>query len=611
MSNRLIESNMDSSNIYRIRESSFDRNIFINDSKDPKQTYIPGLFDWGDVLAYTLQEGGHSDIQTSSDIWDIANPDSQDCLSKEPPKPLTTLNMGFMPGLISEKPSYLVNYPYSEFYPFGNSLQYVNSNSYMSSESGYVIFKPDTIPSTNKYQRDVAVSFMGASPGSDKNVNILYYDNGKSNWVDNWTSGTAEFCGNDLFISYDITEIKKNVSASFLKNVSVDASVRKTYCFSFFARLSDEIPGDTDNRSNERYIGTISVTLPGSNQVFNLNTFWKRYYATFTIEASGSSASFDLRMAVNNLSLPVKISGMMLEEGVCPTPYDKRWIKYVEEPAKLENDIIYYPISIKSNKLGLSNSWTVVYKRYIEASPDAPISFLDKIGDVTYGYQNGEVVVNGNQVSDLDINVGDFFNHYETIIVTYDMTSHIMKMKVVTSSGKSYEVDNISISSISSTEDDITYNILLGGTTLKNGRYGYYKDMMIDSYYLTEDSLKPLLNECFNVYILDSYTSPRDYFITPDVKGTLSWDSLFNLDYAVKGESAYRLSTDAPSALGYKAGDVVVCTESFNVAEGDERPNMDTFTIYWSRTPMSTEYRTYSNQVVFRSGCIREGYIGE
>lgn len=615
----IIKSDLNTSNIYRIREASFDASVVESD----KSSYIPGLFSYVDVISHPSKEDPETtDISISSDVWEIRDK------TELPPTPLQTKSLSFMPGFISERPSFLLGllnneteYD-SEFYPMQYSLQYANVSDYMRNTLSKPVMMIDTISGVGKeffgreniYSREVTVSFRGASPGvNDTTKNLIYYDNvdtESSRWSKNWhPEADSDTIG--LFISYDTVKIQENTPSYFSKTLYLEPG---KYCFSFYSRFVDEIEDNLDERRLENYIGSVSVSLSNDlgmsfSKTFNdVSTFWKRYYVNFTIPGTeGLEVETNLNIEVGSSRLPFKVSSLFLQRQDYPSPYDRRWVQYENNNSSNSVRKIYYPLVFKSNKLKMDSSWTIIYKRFLEVPSESDKSFVDKIGDVIFGYKSGDFIVNGTVVpikyygTEEDVDISGFVNHTETVFLIYDEEK--LKLRVFSSLDKSYEVD-LPLTSIESEDDGIVFNLLLGGTTLTNGDYGYYKDMCISPFSISDELIYKIVSSFFDAFILSEYEYDRDYFVLPQSSDTKTWEEFLALESAEQGYT-FTLSEDSPEEYSYHKGDMITCIKDIS---GRIEPKE--IRIYWTRTRLDTYRETIFNQSVFRSADIKEGYIG-
>lgn len=606
---RLIESNLDETRIYRIKESEFDPSHFTNDRSDSgtQAQGIQGLFDYKDLLSYSSQtpSEGQSDVIVSRDIWDIRGN------VEDPPYPFgkggTDYPLGIMSGFICEKPSYLLKLNkigQVDFYPLSNGPEFTKAESFMNNSLSKTSYESDTISFDDKsLNREINVTPWGASPSSSLNINKILFDTPPEegdygSWKYSWTPEASKGDGG-LSFAYDTVKIPAGTPSLFSKTIG--GLEEGTYCFSFFARLSDE-SNNVYERTQENLTGSIELTIKGETKSFSLSTEWQRFFKVFTLESTGD---LEITLSLGNLGLPVKVCGLLLEKRPFPTPYDRRQVLY-ESNEDQETTEVYYPLVFKSNKISDEGPWTVIYKRFLESDPNLDYPLVDRIGTCLFGYEGGKITVNGSEIEDPEgFSIGDFIGNWETVILRYDGSK--LNLKVKTSLNKEYEVKNIELTSSTFTDEEVDFNLLLGSSSLKQEGYGYYKDLTIMGFYLEDSDVESILGDFFDLGEEESFLTYRDIFpIVPNNVEEKTWEEMLEVTEGVINVTCYKLSEDSPSDFGYKEGDVLVCIKSFSskIPEGE-------FGSYWSRTPMRVIKEEITDQSVFRSGSIIEGYIGE
>lgn len=371
-----------------------------------------------------------------------------------------------------------------------------------------------------RYGRNINFSYDGLKPGSLDCGNLLRYDEGRENWKDNWHNCDVELSGNIYRASDGL--ILRNITSTtcFEKTILLPEG---TYTFSFFIKADD-----TDGL-NGRLIydnpqkGLICPASKNDN-TFEVSTSWERKYRTLEVSSEEESITLKISFDQPNHNCPIKICGMMLNEGGYPKTYNPNGLGYDGK----EIDDIKMPLDIyflDDKRIDPSKDWSLMYKRKIDIPKGRINDFylVDSIGDAYFGYKNGKTFIGKkpdettyDNINSSEITIADKNRSYtENVLITYNRVTESINYYVYTFvDSKNRKHDSyhysknlpITIDRLVGTipQDNVKYNLLLGGciekdendiTNLDMPMSATYSDLIIiEGKCLTENEWHNILN---------------------------------------------------------------------------------------------------------------------
>lgn len=647
MANRtLIQSNFDSTDIYRMIESDFDKSVFENQS----QEYIGGLFDFKDVIS-------------TNDIWEIKD------LAKLSPIPLLEENKdrlhNLSVGYYCERPVYIPINNKAYIYPLGDDELYrIPTDIYLGNSNQEIpvirsiiedykeqIYEYNTdYKQGSNYSTEFNNYYLGTTPSSSYIHNLIKYNLEETSWESNWGEhAKATSITDNIFFTSDLVRIEEKDDNDIIFESTIQASNSEieagTYCFSFFGRVEDILYRDnndeevdyrasdptvletssgrswitvlTDEFDSVEYTLHKGLEYTESDGYVGLDSIWRRFAIIFTIKSNRQSLRIRIKWPKNyikgifgeNRTLPIRIGGLLLEKKNYPSSYDKRYVIYDNSSITKPK---YHPLAIyfgKSNNL-TNSSWTINYKRLIEAKSEAKSQFFDTIGKINFGYRGNKAIVslNGENLIVKEIsNINNFYNHQESIFITFNKENSTLKFKVV-SSNSSYEMSTVIADTqvfkeIVIDEENYKYHLLLGGISPKELTPGYYSDVIFIPTLISDTNINLMINS-YIAQSISTYRYNRDYIITPENPIEVSWHRFTELSSAKLNETYKLLSGGIAGEKEYKAGDILFCTIPFN-----KKLNIGDIPLYWSYTSFKVdEYKDISDSTIFRAPLFIEGY---
>lgn len=338
-----------------------------------------------------------------------------------------------------------------------------------------------------RYGRNINFSYDGLKPGNLDCGNILRYDAGEKGWHSNWHGCDVESSDN-VFKASDGLVLRNITSNTFFKKTV--ALAKGVYTFSFFIRVDD-----TDGLNHKldysiRQGGTISPTSH-NNGTFYASTFWERKYITIEVVDEETPTVLTINIGKPQHSCPIKVCGMMLNEGGYPKTYNPNGLGY---DGKAINDIkmpldIYF---LDDKRIDPDKDWSLMYKRKIDIPKGRMNDFkcFDMLGDIVFGYQNGANHIDG---TDQDIDSENILmtadrnkSYTENILISYSQTKNEVFYYV--DSGEYRFNSNTKVSSIEDLygtipQDNVKYNLLLGCKIGKDENGQAFLDMPMSATY--------------------------------------------------------------------------------------------------------------------------------
>jgi len=389
------------------------------------------------------------------------------------------------------------------------------------------------------YGKKINFSFDGLKPGTLRSNNLLKFDNNETSWLVNWKNCIEKKVSKNIYNTVDGLQLKVNKDSYFEKTLSLSAG---TYTFSCFMRLDDTVYYDNGIENvNERKIveqkDIIDFTINDKTYSYLVNTDWEKHFTTFTID---SNKEYTLKLSCNDKksNLDLKVCGLMLTNTTYPKTYNSRGQEYDQV---VINDKTY-PLNVlflSDEKIDPSDSWTLLYRRKIDANSSFTSNVclcVDYLGEkIKFGYLNNKafIDVNGKYI-DKEININNFINHVENIILKYDYERKILTYEVRSNLDK-YVFDNLDVSNISlegiMPKDTVKYNLLFN-VVVDDGldclMSGTYNDLMIFTGLVSNDDIYRIINNIM------TFTNGRVYYETYKDSLDENDNVVMSLDYEVK-----------------------------------------------------------------------------
>lgn len=391
----------------------------------------------------------------------------------------------------------------------------LEKNSKLSSN----IYKNISFSNTS-YGEKINFFFDGIATGtSDTNCNLLY---GKTIQCETKNpNGNVEITESRSVYrtkSFDIASDPAYNVFIYYEDIEIPNDEVDGYTFSFIARLDDYLSitnSDIEDVNSRKQFSvetkaTILVFVKESD-VYNdgtslykdivLSTDWSQYNY-FLDNNLIKGKTIKVAIAIGTFSSKVKTSAFMLNKGNYIVNFDDRFHIKHDEPVLSQRK---YPVLINflssnendSIRMPKTSSWTISYKRFINASSDSiNLSKIDYLGNgLTFGYPFE------------GYNASDFVGHLENVFIIYDSSDSTLRYIVYSDNSKIEKT----FTSLSSTDfdsvvpDDVNvhFNIILGGyvegNTIKINNFTKYSDFMAFPYVLEEDEINKMSNTLMSV----------------------------------------------------------------------------------------------------------------
>ena len=360
-----------------------------------------------------------------------------------------------------------------------------------------------------RYGRNINFSYDGLKPGNLDCGNLLRYDDGQSNWRVNWDVNCEAEFSNNIFRASD---------GLVFKNITSDMHFKKTmqlfkgvYTFSFFIR-ADDTDGLNHKLDYSIHQGGIISPTSHNNGTFYISTSWERKYRTIEVVDEETPTVLTISIEKPQHSCPIKVCGMMLNEGGYPKTYNPNGLGYdgkAIDDIKMPLDIYF----LDDKRIDPNKDWSLMYKRKIDIPKGRMNDFrcFDMLGDIVFGYQRGANHIDGyDQYIDSEnilMTANRNKSYTENILISYSQTEN--KVFYHVDSGEYAFDSSTMVSSIEDLygtipQDNVRYNLLLGCKIDKDENGQAYLDMPMSATYsdliiiedkcLTKDEWHNILN---------------------------------------------------------------------------------------------------------------------
>lgn len=433
--------------------------------------------------------------------------------------------------------------------------------------------------------KKINFSYDGLMPGTtDSNVNLLYNKNLRAVRVFSGNESEVTLNTGSSVYRTKSYEVPFETGAKYyieLQNIEFTDEDAEGYTFSFCVRLDDTcyVTGDpsTEDVNNRKIQSPLTGTFKlldrtGSTiqelkvEPVTFTTDWTQVKIFIENAESIKGKTLNLAVIVPELSAGVSVSkaklcGFMLNKGLYAVSFDDRYHIYHEDSA-IQNKI--YPILINfiskseedSIRMKATSSWTINYKRVINASPtSSALNKIDVIGNnlFSYGYKNGHPVfyVKGEPENIVtSIFAKDFVGNLENIFVTYNSDTNVLTYSIyskdygykISFNNVDASLQNIQASFENTDSTAVLFNLILGGyidnSELKVNNFTKYSDLMIFPYVLSDEEIDKMNN------VIMSVTTGVSMYVESDQKITVDNEEKIVTKYElVKDKNVLRSSS--------------------------------------------------------------------
>lgn len=322
-------------------------------------------------------------------------------------------------------------------------------------------------------------------------------------------------------------------------NLACNLTSGKVYTLSFYARVLTEgrqafVTANVG--STVFYPENYSVQITDQNKYNRLTPDWHRYYITFSPSGAITNIALNFVLSIQQ-NVQAKIAGVLLEEASQPSAYN---VKYCDLGSRKPEQVLFYPLAFTTYSrlypVTTLNSWTVVYKKYIE---DATFlnEHVDSLNDITWGiYREGNTVSwkikleETTRVADLTSYISRLRDRWLTIFLSYknnsftaclyDNCTKLAEVSIVCSSpfkkdenyGYSYcfHSDDPYVITGNNYYRRLPYSLLLGGQSVAESIEGPIDSNTME--YLKYSHLDRLSEDAYRDVLLTDYVTDTDAF---------------------------------------------------------------------------------------------------